>query len=184
MKIISGKYRNFLIQHDLKSRIRPTQSRVKESIFNIIGDISNSHVLDLCCGSGQIGLEAISRGAQSCIFVDIDLRCLFHNLNRLSEFDSAIFNVIELKKRDCLNYVRSKTDSDYCLDFIFFDPPWTMSERIILTLNHIMSFDILSASGILVFEHPKSFVFAKDLSPLKTYSYGNTSVSLFQRTNE
>jgi len=184
MKIISGKYRKFLIHHDLKSRVRPTQSRVKESIFNIIGDISNSDVLDLCCGTGQLGLEAISRGAQSCVFVDIDLRCLFHNLNLLSKFDPNIFNVIDLKKRDCLDFLRSNTSGLCSLDFIFFDPPWSMHDRVIRTLNHIMSFDILSASGILVFEHPKSFVFAKDLSPLKTYSYGNTSVSLFQRTNE
>ena len=74
MRIVGGKYRHRLIVYpDDATHTRPTKDRVREAIFSAIGDISNYNVLDLYAGSGALGIEALSRGASHCVFVDSSL---------------------------------------------------------------------------------------------------------------
>ena len=88
MRIVGGKYRHRLISFpDDMAHTRPTKDRIREAVFSALGDISGYRVLDLYAGSGAMGIEAISRGAKHCYFVDknnIAINCVKENLNSLS----------------------------------------------------------------------------------------------------
>ena len=87
MRIVGGKYRHRLIEYpNDASHIRPTKDRIREAIFNALGDISGLTVLDLYAGSGAMGIEALSRGAEKCYFVDknyIAINTIKNNLSSL-----------------------------------------------------------------------------------------------------
>ena len=76
MRIIGGEYRSRLIAMPKGTEIRPTQDRVRESVFNILADVNGKKILDLFAGSGAYGLEALSRGAGHATFVENNSRCL------------------------------------------------------------------------------------------------------------
>ena len=75
MRIIGGEYRSRIIEMPRGVDIRPTQDKVREAIFNLIGDVNNKNVLELFAGSGAFGIEAISRGARYAAFVDNNFTC-------------------------------------------------------------------------------------------------------------
>ena len=81
MRIIAGKYKGKKIIHDRLSNIRPTQDRVREAVFSMIQNtIVGSAFLDLFCGTGSNGIEALSRGALSAVFVDRDIKLVKRNI--------------------------------------------------------------------------------------------------------
>ena len=85
MRIISGKFKGFSLFHDRSDKLRPTQDRVKESLFNILGDkVNGARVCDLCCGAGSLGLEAFSRGAKEVVLVDKFIKTVQKNLEKLN----------------------------------------------------------------------------------------------------
>lgn len=100
--------------------IRPTLDRVKESIFNMIAfDIPDANVLDLFCGSGALGIEALSRGAQKAVFVDkseVSLSCTKQNL-----LDTRLLEKAQVIKSDSILFLN---DTDQKFDIIFIDPPY------------------------------------------------------------
>ena len=87
MRIVGGKYRHRLIIYpDDMEHTRPTKDRIREAIFSALGDITNSNALDLYAGSGAMGLEALSRGASKCAFVDVSpiaIKTITGNLDNL-----------------------------------------------------------------------------------------------------
>ena len=90
MRIISGKYKSRKLLFKKSLELRPTQDRVKETLFNIIStNVENSSCLDLFAGSGSLGFEAVSRGAKKVNFVDIDTEFLLKN-HALLNYDSAV----------------------------------------------------------------------------------------------
>ena len=119
MRVISGKYRGLNLAEFKGAEIRPTADRVKESLFNILSPhIAGAEVLDLFCGSGNLGIECLSRGAKSVHF------------NDLSKDSIAVFkkNAAKLDGRD--KYTVTALDFKRCLarvedfDLIFIDPPY------------------------------------------------------------
>jgi 16S rRNA (guanine966-N2)-methyltransferase len=121
MRIVGGKYRHrIIIYPDDATHTRPTKDRVREAIFSAIGDISNARVLDLYAGSGAMGIEALSRGASHCTFVDISpiaIKTIKENLNNL-KIDNNEFEVI--KNKD-INAIESFTNK---FDLIILVPPY------------------------------------------------------------
>jgi 16S rRNA (guanine966-N2)-methyltransferase len=193
MQILSGKYKKCRLNYPKKGPMRPTQNHVKESLFNILGsrfgDISGTRILDLCCGTGQNGLEALSRGAVYVTFVDIDVRYVVQNVQKLSEIDSTIHTSIQIKKKESVRFIlewaQDVTTRDR-YDIIFFDPPWTMDSLYDDTLKCIFEFDILSKQGMLVFEHSKKMDLLailnthtkQRMSNQNQYFYGNTGLTV------
>ena len=176
MRIISGKYRGMNLAEFKGSEIRPTADRVKESLFNILaGRIAGARVLDLFCGSGNLGIECISRGADFSHFNDISkdsIAVLKKNLSRLSENNYAV---------TCLNFSLCLSGtSGY--DIIFIDPPYK-EEFGVQALKIIAEGNILNADGVAVFERDRSF--AGEIEGLELYDerkYGKTYLSFFKRT--
>jgi len=158
MRIIGGIYKGYEIK--MPKGIRPTSGLVKESIFNIIGNrILGAKVLDLFCGSGAIGLEALSRGAQSATFVEKNKRVVRVLMKNIKKLDCSDVDVISM------DAMKLSLDSTY--DIIFADPPYDMGylERLIRKFN--------KSGKILVIEHS----IRERLDVGETSRYGDTLVT-------
>ncbi len=158
MRIIGGIYKGYEIK--MPKGIRPTSGLVKESIFNIIGNrILGAKVLDLFCGSGAIGLEALSRGAQSATFVEKNKRVVRVLMKNIKKLDCSDVDVISM------DAMKLSLDSTY--DIIFADPPYDMGylERLIRKFN--------KSGKILVIEHS----IRERLDVGETRRYGDTLVT-------
>jgi len=148
MRIISGKFRGAKLLSLKGEFTRPTSDNVKESIFNIIqGHFPAGNVLDLFAGSGALGLEALSRGAEKVVFVEnskaaIDI--IRKNAEHL-KLEQAEFSII---LRDYLTYIKATMDK---FDMIFLDPPYNKG-YLSKAAEAIHEYGILSPDGILVVE--------------------------------
>ena len=150
MRVISGKYRGMVLARFGGAEIRPTADRVKESLFNILAaDIMGARVLDLFCGSGNLGIECLSRGAEHVTFNDISkdsIAVLRKNLSRLSESNYTVHNK---EFRVCLSSCGQA-------DLIFIDPPYA-SDSGVEALKIIANGNNLSDGGIAVYERDRPF---------------------------
>ena len=179
MRVITGKARGVNLKTPEGLQTRPTTDRVKEALFSIIQfDIPTAVVLDLFGGTGQLGIEALSRGAKRAIFVDeSDKACkLIHeNLKRTRlEQDGTVV------RSDYMAYLGRCRDK---FDIIFLDPPYA-EVYLENSLKRITEIDILQTGGIIVTERP----LGKDLpfefegyTRSKDYKYGNTLITLYRK---
>ena len=179
MRVITGKARGIQLKTPQGMLTRPTADRVKEALFSIIRfDVAGARVLDLFGGTGQLGIEALSQGAERAVFVDAreDACALIReNLKRtrLSEQGS----VVRCDYLDYLNRCREQ------FDIIFLDPPY--AEVFLETaLKRITEIDILHSGGIIVTERP----LGKDLLAefpgyirSKDYKYGKTLLVIYRK---
>ena len=121
MRIIGGKYRSRIIDMPKGADIRPTQDRVRESVFNILADVNGKRVLDLFAGSGAYGIEALSRGASHATFVDNNSRCL-----AVIESNIVSLNVPEseytIKRSSAYTSLERFAKDGEAFDLIFVDP--------------------------------------------------------------
>ncbi len=123
MRIISGKYKGHPLVAFKADHIRPTTDRVKETMFNkLMFDLENARVLDLFSGTGNLGLEAISREARECIFVEKNLKSIEiakKNIEKL-KVPAALYRIVN---KDVLTYLHQYDGEPF--DIIFADPPFT-----------------------------------------------------------
>jgi len=181
MRIISGSARGRKLKEPVGNSIRPTSSKVKEAIFSIVQfDIEGRRVLDLFAGCGQIGIEALSRGAGSAVFVDSSqdaVKLIRENLKVCGFSDkSAVY------ARDA---VRS-LENDEKYDLIFIDPPYE-SELQEKVLNKIVEFDKLNINGIIMCESGVDKRIPEFKPPYviqKEYKYGGVKITKIVREQD
>jgi len=151
MRIIGGRLRGRKIMFPKKKDVRPTKDRIRESVFNMIAErVPGAKVLDLFAGSGAYGLEALSRGAATAVFVDNDPECLdviednAQHLGIREDMETVRGNIPE-----CLEQLGNKNEK---YDIVFADPPFNrgLAKK---TLQYIYQYDILSRLGVLILEH-------------------------------
>lgn len=122
LRIIGGSWRGRKLRFAAAPGLRPTPDRVRETLFNwLAADIHGSRCLDLFTGSGALGLEALSRGAASCSFIDSHgetIRCL---QSRLQELDC---DRATLRCSDALGWLQAGPDASAPFDIVFLDPPF------------------------------------------------------------
>lgn len=178
MRIISGKFKGVVFEFRKNKDIRPTQNMVKEAMFNILGaTCDGAAVLDLCCGTGSLGLEALSRNAASVQFVDSHCDIVQKNIDTLKKKDPTIqVRVFRSPAYPFLKRCKSQWD------IIFLDPPWDKHEVYKSALNAIVTFGILAPSGILLCESRRSHKLhcPEGLVLEKEYIYGDTKVSVIK----
>lgn len=139
--------------------IRPTSDRVREAVFNILGDgISGATVLDLFAGTGSFGLEALSRGAGSVTFIDNDpaaLEIIGRNLRACFSRPPARIFKIDLTRSAALQQLRKQLAGDFCFDLVFLDPPYEkkLAEKL---LKMVQSCGLLAASALIIAEERKN----------------------------
>lgn len=179
LRIISGTKRGARLSAPEGLHTRPTADNVKEAIFNIIQfDIEGRTVLDLFCGTGQLGLEALSRGAAGAVFVDSGAEAV-----RVSRENAAKLGFSELSKvvRDDVPRFLGTCRDKYGL--VFIDPPYG-SGLLEQALALIMEIDILRSGGIMVCEcgaKETDIALTAPYRMSKRYRYGATSIMLFTR---
>ena len=179
MRVITGKARGVTLKTPEGLQTRPTTDRVKEALFSIIQfDIPAASVLDLFGGTGQLGIEALSRGAKRAVFVDESdkaCRLIQENLRRTRmEGEGAVV------RGDYLAYLSRCREK---FDIIFLDPPYA---EVFLEngLKRITEIDILQSGGIIVTERPlgKELPFEfEGYTRSKDYKYGNTLITLYRK---
>ena len=175
MRIISGKYKGREIKGYNIEGTRPTMDRVKESLFASIQNyVKGSICLDLFAGSGGLGIEALSEGAQSCYFVDnnkIVIDILKKNLTSLKVEEDYF-----LIKKD---YVEALKTFDMKYDIIFLDPPYHLN-MMNNAIDLINENNLLNDGGIIVCEYEEGTVNC-DLQILKEKRYGSKNVTIFKK---
>ncbi len=175
MRIVSGKYRGAVL-YEFKGRdVRPTADRTKESVFNILSSlVPGSCCLDLFCGTGSLGIEALSRGAKEVVFVDKareSVELTKRNLAKVRE-TANVFNL------DALSYLKTAKGT---FDIIFIDPPYAddVSQK---AVELIFEKQLLSYDGIIVFE--RDIPFNCSVSGAAVYDqrkYGKAIVSFIRK---
>ena len=151
MRIISGKFRGTVIPSPKEEIVKPTLDRIKENIFNIIQfEVAESSCLDLFCGSGALGLECLSRGANVVHFVDNNKQNIVALKSLLAKLKCT-----DAKLHSCDYFEALKTfvATNTKFDIIFLDPPFD-SELAEVALQKIFKFGLLSPNGVVVWEHP------------------------------
>jgi 16S rRNA (guanine966-N2)-methyltransferase len=156
MRIISGIFKGRRINRSLPSGTRPTTDSVKETLFNLLTNLiyfENISVLDVFAGSGSLGFEALSRGADYCVFIEKNRKTAEYIKNIAEDFrlDKSKFEVVNY---DSLLYLK-KIEKDTKFDLIFIDPPYHL-QLISQVLDIIQKNDLLSDDGIVFCEMEKS----------------------------
>ena len=179
MRVITGKARGVQLKTPDGMQTRPTADRVKEALFSIINfDLPGAKVLDLFGGTGQLGIEALSRGAASAVFVDAreeSCKLIRENLKRTKLEQDA--RVVRSDYLDYLNRCREQ------YNIIFLDPPYA---EVFLenAIKKITEIDILQSDGIIVAERPlgKELPWEFDgYSRSKDYKYGKVLLTIYRK---
>ncbi len=179
MRVVAGTARGTVLKTPDGMKTRPTADRVKEALFSIIQfELPGASVLDLFGGTGQLGIEALSRGAKKAVFVDAsDAACCLirENLRRTSFLEHA-----RVIRGDFRNYLKNATEK---YDIIFLDPPY-MEEFLEISLKMITEIDILQSGGIIVTERPEQKELSVDMvgfARSRDYRYGKAVLTVFRK---
>jgi len=190
MRIISGTARGMNLKSPRGTKIRPTSQKVKGAFFNIIFDrIYGADFLDLFSGSGSMGLEALSRGARRCVFVDKDresIRLIHENIRLARMQEKAV-----VRQGDVCRVLASLADSaglaenGESFDIVYLDPPYLYKHSLILEIFSLLQGrGLLADTGIIGVERPSRGEHEHnwELSPYplrQKKSYGETALYLF-----
>jgi 16S rRNA (guanine966-N2)-methyltransferase len=179
MRIITGRARGLKLTTPKNYNVRPTSDRVKESLFSILaGKISESRILDAFAGTGNLGLEAWSRGAEQVVFIDESITSL--KLVKTNIAKAHAENEAKIIKGNALNIIEALYKKGEKFDIVFSDPPYDkgLNEKI---YKKLLDNPILKSGGTLVLEHsagenPLEYISADE--KIRTQKYGDTGISL------
>lgn len=178
MRIISGSRRGHKLFDFDGDDIRPTTDRVKESVFNLISPfIGDSEVLDLFCGSGALALEALSRGAEKAVCVDLDSRSII--LAKRNTESLGFEEYVSFCQSDALCFLET---ADSRFDIIFLDPPYNKG-FIAPIISKIVENDILNDDGIIVLESDSTDKHSHfdGLEIYRQRKYGRTYITIYRK---
>lgn len=182
MQVQAGKYRGRKIRHIQTRDVRPCSSRVKKSLFDTIGarmDFEDIDVLDLFAGFGNLGFEALSRGARSACFVEQNRQAL--ETMRSTAGDLGVTAMSRFVMADVTAFLKRVEGISY--DLVFCDPPYRWDDYGAL-VRAIVQGPLLSGEGLLLMEHHSSHEFSSLPGYLFHKDYGTTRVSFFTRDIE
>ena len=178
MRVITGSVRGRKLREPEGMDIRPTTDQVKEALFNIVQfDVEGRRVLDVFAGTGQLGIEALSRGAASCLFLDESKKAVDIINDNLSRCGFKA----QVQRCDSLGYIRGLGSESF--DLIFIDPPYGKGLEN-KAVEAIVEFDILAKGGIMAIETRKEET-VKAVPPeygsTKEYRYGKIKLTVISR---
>lgn len=171
MRVISGIYKGRNLKGFTIEGTRPTMSRVKESVFAMLqNDLQNKKVLDLFAGSGALGIEALSLGASSCVFVDKNKTAcdtVKENTKKMEQ--------VTIVRMDFLSYLKSTNEK---FDLILLDPPYH-DQLLSKAIAMIEQRNLLTRDGLLFCEYEKE-EFTSHFSLWKEKKYGSTLIRIYK----
>lgn len=182
MRIIAGQYRGRVLKSPPDNKTRPTSDRLRETLFNILSPRidGETRVLDLCAGTGAVGIEALSRGAGYTTFVDKSRKIcavIEENLDllKIPEEQTEIFN------NSAEDFLRRNEDKSW--DIIFFDPPYENNYFDVLQYFSDEKPRFLSNEGILIVEHSTKALIPDQIGELRRWrllKQGDSSLSFYE----
>lgn len=177
MRIITGEYRGRKLESPKTNDVRPTTDKVKEAMFSILMPyLQGARCLDLFAGTGALGLEALSRGADYCLFCDKErssIALIKENIRKCGA---------ESKSRVIFgDYMKALEHAEGKFDIIILDPPYAagLYEKCLASIEKL---DLLDDEGIIILEHEKNLdlpISVGKYSKLKEKKYGSTVLSLY-----
>jgi 16S rRNA (guanine(966)-N(2))-methyltransferase RsmD len=184
MRIIAGKYRGRRLKSPPTLATRPTSDRLRETLFNILAPrIKDARFLDLCAGSGAVGIEALSRGAAQATFVDQSRQMcdlIEANLEALGDAE----NEIAIVSIDASEFLRRRVKKQgEPFDIIFFDPPYAADYDGVLDYigEHVV--ELLAEDGIVIVEHSRKNDLKETFGEVKRYrvvKQGDSCLSFYE----
>ena len=173
MRVVAGEFRGRRLAAPRGVRTRPTADRVREALFSILGDVNGARVLDLYAGSGALGIEALSRGAESAEFVERDPRAaavLERNLTSLG-LDQAVH------RQDALRFLAR---SEGTFDLVFVDPPYDSASLLAEPLSERLPAVTVEGARIVT-ESDKRMPLELPFPLLTERTYGDTRIAIHGR---
>lgn len=189
MRVIAGSARGTYLSSLKGNTTRPISDRIKDSLFNILSQvIPDSSVIDMYAGTGAIGIEALSRGARSCVFIEIDksaIQVIKKNLETTKLQDKA-----QVLRYDVFEIVPYLEKNSIEVDLVFASPPYPLIEKssyrdeLLVLFSILCSKRIVQPEGIIVLQHKKTaFEIPPDAPYLELFNtriYGDTQISFFK----
>lgn len=175
MRVISGNKKGMKLFSTRDPHTRPTEDRIKESVFNVLSNIEKeSYVLDLFAGTGGIGIEFLSRGAEFVVFSEMsrsNIHCILDNLKHTGlEKNAKIYSGDYIG-----NLYNIKKEFSNGFDYIFIDPPYEKIEMYHNSLNLIKKLNLLEKDGIIIIES-NEILNLNDYNIIKEKQYGKKIV--------
>jgi 16S rRNA (guanine966-N2)-methyltransferase len=173
VRVVAGEFRGRRLAAPRGARTRPTADRVREALFSMLGDVSGARVLDLYAGSGALGIEALSRGAESAVFVERDPRAasvIERNLSSLGLEQDVL-------RQDAVRFLRRGAGT---FDLVFCDPPYDSASRLAGPLaEHLPA--LTSDDARIVTESDKRNPLELPLPLVTERTYGDTRIAIHGR---
>ena len=185
MRIISGMYRGRVLKSPSGTKTRPTSDRLRETLFNVLQTKldSGTRFLDLCAGTGAIGIEALSRGASFATFVDKSRRAcalVEENLDLLEVPETQT----EVFQSSADDFLRRQDDKTEAWDIVFFDPPYMDDYMKVIRLVADEETKLLSADGVFIAEHHAKNILPDAVGELRRWrilKQGETNLSFYEK---
>ncbi|HJR94907.1 MAG TPA: 16S rRNA (guanine(966)-N(2))-methyltransferase RsmD [Gaiellaceae bacterium] len=177
MRIVAGSRRGHRIAAPKGAVTRPTSDRVREALFSIVGPVDDAAALDLYAGSGALGLEALSRGAASCVFVERDreaARVIRANLEKLRLTGASVV------AREVASALRDDRARGRLYDLVLADPPYEDWDTHAVTLAELLP-GVLADDALVVVETADRVEPELPLDLVTTRRYGSARVTVFSR---
>jgi len=176
MRITGGTYKNRKLFVPEGQTIRPTTDRMRQSLFNVLAhaswaqdfDLNGAKVLDIFCGTGALGLEALSRGAAHCLFIDTDIHAAQRNTAFLNHED---FRIV---RANALTFGKGRAD----IDLVFMDPPYH-KDLIAPAIDNLIAQGWLADGCILVIEAEKNLTLTLPLEKLDQRGQASSEIHIF-----
>lgn len=180
LRVISGIAKGHKLKTLKGNNTRPTSDKVKGSLFNILaGAMEGADVLDLFAGTGNLGIEALSRGANSATFIDKSSDCAA--IIRENLIHTKLVDLATVLTGDIFRMMSKLANEGMSFDIIFLDPPYNKN-LVEETLNCIIENDVLKRSSIVIAEHDIDDIVSDEIGVLKkvrSTNYGDTVMSFF-----
>jgi 16S rRNA (guanine(966)-N(2))-methyltransferase RsmD len=187
MRVIAGSARGVRLVVPAGIQTRPTADRVKEALFSIISsqrEFADSRVLDICAGTGSLGIEALSRGAASCCFIEQERPVL--TILKKNLFRAGLEERGEYLALDALKGLKLLSQQGKTFDIVFLDPPYS-SNLYTLVLGELCTLSLLSNEALLVAECSSRMSLAEQYGMFVRVDrrvYGDTALEFFARESQ
>ncbi len=177
MRVITGVARGKRLATPTGSDVRPTTDKVKEALFSALQfDIEGRRILDLFAGSGQLGIEALSRGAKSCVFVDNSRDSI--NLVKKNLEITGLSDDATVVQSDFMSFAARSCDT---FDIVFLDPPYA-AKMLVDAVKSVLP--LMSDYGMIVCEYPPEVEIPENIGGwyiYRTYRYGKINAAIYRK---
>ena len=175
VRIIAGAKRGRRLEVPTGAEVRPTSEMVREAVFDVLGPVGGLRVLDLFAGTGALGLEALSRGAAHCVFVERDSGVASVLRGNIEVLDYG--RTCRVVVAGYLGAVKALERSGERFDLLFVDPPYRMLAEVEAALTPLVT-RLMSPEGVMVIEGPRLESTAFGQSPVFEREYGDTKITM------